>query len=191
MLQVLLKCLSLGLGYFPPAHLRSGGSLPSGLVSNLSLKWNHSGTVQSDWRPSLWDLTVSWSPDSPKGRILYVPVLLWRNWFIFVVCRWFLYMVFVFLLGAICTRQSLRYDFMIAEKVTWVFIMVLSGCHLPYRMPELFKSLRNLGMHPSLKFPCCKSQCTIGLNSLAFTSIPCNAKPWHCHPAIALRAKVW
>ncbi|KAJ7419134.1 hypothetical protein BTVI_26525 [Pitangus sulphuratus] len=29
---------------------------------------------------------------------------------------WFLYMVFVFLLGAICTRQSLRYDFMIAEK---------------------------------------------------------------------------
>ncbi|XP_064370747.1 solute carrier family 12 member 8 isoform X3 [Dromaius novaehollandiae] len=29
---------------------------------------------------------------------------------------WFLYMVFVFLLGAVCTRQSLRYDFMIAEK---------------------------------------------------------------------------
>uniref|UniRef100_A0A8D2QHF5 Solute carrier family 12 member 8 n=1 Tax=Zonotrichia albicollis TaxID=44394 RepID=A0A8D2QHF5_ZONAL len=34
---------------------------------------------------------------------------------------WFLYMVFVFLLGAICTRQSLRYDFMIAEKVTCGF----------------------------------------------------------------------
>lgn len=30
-------------------------------------------------------------------------------------------MVFVFLLGAICTRQSLRYDFMIAEKVTCAF----------------------------------------------------------------------
>ncbi|XP_043381471.1 solute carrier family 12 member 8 isoform X2 [Chelonia mydas] len=29
---------------------------------------------------------------------------------------WFLYIVFVFLLGAICTRESLRYDFMIAEK---------------------------------------------------------------------------
>lgn len=47
-------------------------------------------------------------------------------------------MVFVFLLGAICTRQSLRYDFMIAEKVTcfnnpmWFCIMVLLGCHLPY-----------------------------------------------------------
>ncbi|XP_074926384.1 solute carrier family 12 member 8 isoform X3 [Chelonoidis abingdonii] len=29
---------------------------------------------------------------------------------------WFLYIVFVFLLGAICTRESLRYDFLIAEK---------------------------------------------------------------------------
>ncbi|XP_063144830.1 solute carrier family 12 member 8 isoform X3 [Candoia aspera] len=29
---------------------------------------------------------------------------------------WFLYIVFVFLLGAICTRESLRYNFMIAEK---------------------------------------------------------------------------
>lgn len=32
-------------------------------------------------------------------------------------CRWFLYIVFVFLLGAICTREALRYDFLIAEKV--------------------------------------------------------------------------
>ncbi|EPY73051.1 solute carrier family 12 member 8 [Camelus ferus] len=31
--------------------------------------------------------------------------------------RWFLYIVFVFLLGAICTREALRYDFLIAEKV--------------------------------------------------------------------------
>lgn len=30
-------------------------------------------------------------------------------------------MVFVFLLGAICTRESLRYDFMIAEKVPLKF----------------------------------------------------------------------
>ncbi|KAB1283157.1 Solute carrier family 12 member 8 [Camelus dromedarius] len=30
---------------------------------------------------------------------------------------WFLYIVFVFLLGAICTREALRYDFLIAEKV--------------------------------------------------------------------------
>lgn len=31
--------------------------------------------------------------------------------------RWFLYIVFVFLLGTICTREALRYDFLIAEKV--------------------------------------------------------------------------
>lgn len=34
-----------------------------------------------------------------------------------VFCRWFLYIIFVFLLGAICTREALRYDFLIAEKV--------------------------------------------------------------------------
>lgn len=34
-----------------------------------------------------------------------------------VFCRWFLYIVFVFLLGAICTREALRFDFLIAEKV--------------------------------------------------------------------------
>lgn len=34
-----------------------------------------------------------------------------------VTHSWFLYLVFVFLLGAICTREALRYDFLIAEKV--------------------------------------------------------------------------
>ncbi|KAK5599640.1 hypothetical protein CRENBAI_017980 [Crenichthys baileyi] len=34
-----------------------------------------------------------------------------------VFTSWFLYLVFVFLLGAICTREALRYDFLIAEKV--------------------------------------------------------------------------
>lgn len=34
-----------------------------------------------------------------------------------VAHRWFLYLVFVFLLGAICTREALHYDFLIAEKV--------------------------------------------------------------------------
>uniref|UniRef100_A0A3Q2VK83 Solute carrier family 12 member 8 n=1 Tax=Haplochromis burtoni TaxID=8153 RepID=A0A3Q2VK83_HAPBU len=32
------------------------------------------------------------------------------------VFTWFLYLVFVFLLGAICTREALRCDFLIAEK---------------------------------------------------------------------------
>ncbi|NXS83350.1 S12A8 protein, partial [Erpornis zantholeuca] len=43
---------------------------------------------------------------------------------------WFLYMVFVFLLGAICTRQSLRYDFMIAEKVSLVGFLFLLGLYI-------------------------------------------------------------
>ncbi|XP_069389634.1 solute carrier family 12 member 8 isoform X2 [Paralichthys olivaceus] len=33
-----------------------------------------------------------------------------------VFTSWFLYLVFAFLLGAICTREALRYDFLIAEK---------------------------------------------------------------------------
>ncbi|XP_007260025.3 solute carrier family 12 member 8 isoform X2 [Astyanax mexicanus] len=33
-----------------------------------------------------------------------------------IFTSWFLYLVFVFLLGAICTRDALRYDFLIAEK---------------------------------------------------------------------------
>ncbi|XP_073408027.1 solute carrier family 12 member 8 isoform X2 [Dendrobates tinctorius] len=33
-----------------------------------------------------------------------------------IAISWFLYVVFVFLLGAICTREFLRYEFMIAEK---------------------------------------------------------------------------
>ncbi|NWR77635.1 S12A8 protein, partial [Centropus unirufus] len=43
---------------------------------------------------------------------------------------WFLYMVFVFLLGAVCTRQSLRYDFMIAEKVSLVGFLFLLGLYI-------------------------------------------------------------
>ncbi|KAG8535443.1 hypothetical protein GDO81_028513, partial [Engystomops pustulosus] len=35
-----------------------------------------------------------------------------------IAISWFLYIVFVFLLGAICTREFLRYEFMIAEKVS-------------------------------------------------------------------------
>ncbi|OWK05969.1 hypothetical protein Celaphus_00012671 [Cervus elaphus hippelaphus] len=37
---------------------------------------------------------------------------------------WFLYIVFVFLLGAICTREALRYDFLIAEKVVGVLFLL-------------------------------------------------------------------
>ncbi|XP_054980475.1 solute carrier family 12 member 8 [Sorex araneus] len=43
---------------------------------------------------------------------------------------WFLYMVFAFLLGAICTREALRYDFMIAEKVSLVGALFLLGLYI-------------------------------------------------------------
>ncbi|XP_073701886.1 solute carrier family 12 member 8 [Garra rufa] len=47
-----------------------------------------------------------------------------------VCTSWFLYLVFVFLLGAICTRESLRYDFLIAEKVSLVGFLFLLGLYI-------------------------------------------------------------
>ncbi|XP_062258923.1 solute carrier family 12 member 8 [Platichthys flesus] len=43
---------------------------------------------------------------------------------------WFLYLVFAFLLGAICTREALRYDFLIAEKVSLVGFLFLLGLYV-------------------------------------------------------------
>ncbi|XP_007447666.1 PREDICTED: solute carrier family 12 member 8 [Lipotes vexillifer] len=43
---------------------------------------------------------------------------------------WFLYIVFVLLLGAICTRGALRYDFLIAEKVSLVGFLFLLGLYV-------------------------------------------------------------
>uniref|UniRef100_A0A2K6ETG5 Solute carrier family 12 member 8 n=1 Tax=Propithecus coquereli TaxID=379532 RepID=A0A2K6ETG5_PROCO len=43
---------------------------------------------------------------------------------------WFLYIVFVFLLGAICTREALRYDFLIAQKVSLVGFLFLLGLYI-------------------------------------------------------------
>lgn len=43
---------------------------------------------------------------------------------------WFLYLVFVFLLGAICTREALRYDFLLAEKVSLVGFLFLLGLYI-------------------------------------------------------------
>ncbi|XP_078538565.1 solute carrier family 12 member 8 [Lissotriton helveticus] len=47
-----------------------------------------------------------------------------------IAISWFFYIVFVFLLGAICTRESLRYDFMIAEKVSLVGFLFLLGLYI-------------------------------------------------------------
>ncbi|XP_005386603.1 PREDICTED: solute carrier family 12 member 8 [Chinchilla lanigera] len=43
---------------------------------------------------------------------------------------WFLYIIFTFLLGAICTREALRYDFLIAEKVSLVGFLFLLGLYI-------------------------------------------------------------
>ncbi|KAF7482856.1 Hypothetical predicted protein [Marmota monax] len=43
---------------------------------------------------------------------------------------WFLYIVFTFLLGAICTREALRYNFLIAEKVSLVGFLFLLGLYI-------------------------------------------------------------
>ncbi|XP_064291153.1 solute carrier family 12 member 8 isoform X2 [Passer domesticus] len=75
--------------------------------------------------------------------------------------RWFLYMVFVFLLGAICTRQSLRYDFMIAEKVSLVGFLFLLGLYISslascmgglYGAPRILQCIAQENVIPMLAF---------------------------------------
>ncbi|NXR09434.1 S12A8 protein, partial [Semnornis frantzii] len=74
---------------------------------------------------------------------------------------WFLYMVFVFLLGAICTRQSLRYDFMIAEKVSLVGFLFLLGLYISslascmgglYGAPRILQCIAQENVVPVLAF---------------------------------------
>ncbi|XP_073929448.1 solute carrier family 12 member 8 isoform X3 [Castor canadensis] len=43
---------------------------------------------------------------------------------------WFLYIIFTFLLGAICTREALRSDFLIAQKVSLVGFLFLLGLYI-------------------------------------------------------------
>ncbi|NXW32655.1 S12A8 protein, partial [Phaetusa simplex] len=74
---------------------------------------------------------------------------------------WFLYMVFVFLLGAICTRQSLRYDFMMAEKVSLVGFLFLLGLYISslascmgglYGAPRILQRIAQENVIPMLAF---------------------------------------
>ncbi|NXS96141.1 S12A8 protein, partial [Jacana jacana] len=74
---------------------------------------------------------------------------------------WFLYVVFVFLLGAICTRQSLRYDFMIAEKVSLVGFLFLIGLYISslascmgglYGAPRILQCITQENVIPMLAF---------------------------------------
>ncbi|KAM9032163.1 solute carrier family 12 member 8 [Sarcophilus harrisii] len=74
---------------------------------------------------------------------------------------WFLYIIFVFLLGAICTRESLRYDFMIAEKVSLVGFLFLLGLYISslascmgglYGAPRILQCIAQEKVIPALTF---------------------------------------
>ncbi|XP_061827723.1 solute carrier family 12 member 8 isoform X2 [Nerophis lumbriciformis] len=78
-----------------------------------------------------------------------------------VFTSWFLYLVFVFLLGAICTREALRYDFLIAEKVSLLGFLFLLGLHVSclasamaalYAAPRVLQCLAHQGVVPALAF---------------------------------------
>ncbi|XP_059418331.1 solute carrier family 12 member 8-like isoform X2 [Carassius carassius] len=78
-----------------------------------------------------------------------------------VFTSWFLYLVFVFLLGAICTREALRYDFLIAEKVSLVGFLFLLGLYISslascmgglYGAPRILQCIAQERVIPALGF---------------------------------------
>ncbi|KAM9344372.1 solute carrier family 12 member 8 [Pholidichthys leucotaenia] len=78
-----------------------------------------------------------------------------------VFTSWFLYLVFVFLLGAICTREALRYDFLIAEKVSLVGFLFLLGLYISslascmgglYGAPRILQCIAQERVIPHLAF---------------------------------------
>ncbi|XP_053183962.1 solute carrier family 12 member 8 isoform X2 [Scomber japonicus] len=78
-----------------------------------------------------------------------------------VFTSWFLYLVFVFLLGAICTREALRYDFLIAEKVSLVGFLFLLGLYISslascmgglYGAPRILQCIAQERVIPALSF---------------------------------------
>ncbi|KAL0963727.1 hypothetical protein UPYG_G00310070 [Umbra pygmaea] len=78
-----------------------------------------------------------------------------------VFTSWFLYLVFVFLLGAICTREALRYDFLIAEKVSLVGFLFLLGLYISslascmgglYGAPRILQVIAQERVIPALAF---------------------------------------
>ncbi|KAL6100656.1 slc12a8 [Pungitius sinensis] len=78
-----------------------------------------------------------------------------------VFTSWFLYLVFVFLLGAICSREALRYDFLIAEKVSLVGFLFLLGLYISslascmgglYGAPRILQCIAQERVIPALAF---------------------------------------
>ncbi|XP_053326980.1 solute carrier family 12 member 8 isoform X2 [Spea bombifrons] len=78
-----------------------------------------------------------------------------------IAISWFLYIVFVFLLGAICSREFLRYEFMIAEKVSLVGFLFLLGLYISslascmgglYGAPRILQCIAQEEVIPALAF---------------------------------------
>ncbi|XP_056391949.1 solute carrier family 12 member 8 [Hyla sarda] len=78
-----------------------------------------------------------------------------------IAISWFLYIVFVFLLGAICSREFLRYEFMIAEKVSLVGFLFLLGLYISslascmgglYGAPRILQCIAQEKVIPILSF---------------------------------------
>ncbi|KAG9468987.1 hypothetical protein GDO78_021461 [Eleutherodactylus coqui] len=78
-----------------------------------------------------------------------------------IAISWFLYIVFVFLLGAICMREFLRYEFMIAEKVSLVGFLFLLGLYISslascmgglYGAPRILQCIAQEKVIPILAF---------------------------------------
>ncbi|XP_075037305.1 solute carrier family 12 member 8 [Mixophyes fleayi] len=78
-----------------------------------------------------------------------------------IAISWFLYIVFVILLGAICTREFLRYEFMIAEKVSLVGFLFLLGLYISslascmgglYGAPRILQCIAQEKVIPVLSF---------------------------------------
>ncbi|XP_051047575.1 solute carrier family 12 member 8 [Phodopus roborovskii] len=74
---------------------------------------------------------------------------------------WFLYIVFAFLLGAICTREALHSDFLIAEKVSLVGFLFLLGLYISslascmgglYGAPRILQCIAQEKVVPVLAF---------------------------------------
>ncbi|XP_078260706.1 solute carrier family 12 member 8 [Rhinoraja longicauda] len=102
---------------------------------------------------------------------------------------WFLYLVFVFLLGAVCTREALRYDFMIAEKVALVGFLWLLGLYISslascmgglYGAPRILQCIAQERVIPVLGFLAkvnganktpVAAICLVGLITMAFIFI--------------------
>ncbi|KAM5153315.1 solute carrier family 12 member 8 [Mantella aurantiaca] len=78
-----------------------------------------------------------------------------------ITISWFLYVVFVFLLGATCAREFLRFEFMIAEKVSLVGFLFLLGLYISslascmgglYGAPRILQCIAQEKVIPILSF---------------------------------------